>query len=101
MSNESQDNSRKDRPWLAILGDIEAIVSVGVLLRVLTATTVVGRQRQDMIEMCITIGIGAGLALGGVRFGNECGRMIGWIVGSVYTLLITALIVRSLILRNW
>jgi len=100
MSATPQDNSPKRQSWLTILGNIEALVSAGVLFRVFTATTRPGSPLREDIEMFVTIGIGAGLALGGVRFGNEFGRKLGWFTAVIYALLVTALVVTSLIPRD-
>lgn len=99
MSETPRGDSHKHRFWWAIAGDIEAILAAGFLVHVFTTETMLGRQHQDMIEWCYAIGIGAGLALGGFRYGSVFGRGLSWATGTVYGLLVATLILGELISR--
>ena len=95
-------NSRPElRPkWLTIVGDLEVLIAVAVFVYSLTIQVRPGTQWQSMIHIFSAIGIGAGFALGGLRFSDRNVRPIAWCVTTAYVLLIAALIITSFIPRK-
>jgi hypothetical protein len=86
--------------WLSIVGNCEAVLALVILVYSFTIEVRPGTQRQSTIHAVSAIGIGAGFAVGGVRFAGSGTKPFAWFVAAAYALLITALVVTSFIPRE-
>jgi hypothetical protein len=86
--------------WLSIVGNCEVVISMALLIYSFSIEVRPGTQRQSTIHAVTAIGIGAGFAVGGLRFANSNVKPFAWLVAGAYGLLIAALIITSFIPRD-
>ena len=70
--------------WKARLGNLEGLLSLLCLLCVLTAPLV----QPDLLSVFVAFSLGAGLGVGGYRYGTRLGKICGSISVCVFSLLL-------------
>src|SRR5689334_16529368 len=94
VGSEGRDERSRSR-WLTLFGTVEGILAACLTVIVFLLPVSSGSQRQMTILMIGLIGLGLGLGVSGVRFGEGSVRSAAWFAVIVLSLLCAVLAVRS------
>lgn len=83
------------RRWLTVLGTVEGYLSLFVTFVALVLPVSPGNERLVTVIGVTLIGVGLGLAIGGIRFGTASGRGVAWVSLVVLSIIVIALLARK------
>ncbi len=85
-----------NKPWVTVIGNVEGLLAVICMICAFQLIRLMVELPLLPIVMCA---IGAGFALGGIRYGTRLGRALGEVVTLVVSCVLAYLLI--LALPNW